>query len=207
MSRPLLFAIASASSRDASEDRAEVLTRGEDLVVILADGAGGLRGGATASDTIMSAMREHIDQGGDPYDVRSLSNVFRTTDAHLAKRMAGETTAIALVVGDHGITGVSSGDSEAWLVSGGRVGILTSGQTRKRLGSGKASPQPFHGANLDGILVIASDGLFKHASADAIARCCGASTVEDVVQELVRLPMLQSGRYPDDIVVVAVAQS
>jgi len=200
MAHRFTYAIGSASNREASEDRAEVIERGEELLIVVADGAGGLRGGATASDAIVTAVRTCGST-----DVRALSEVFRTTDAALATRMAGETTAVALTVTPDGITGVSSGDSEAWLVSAVGYDILTSGQTRRRLGSGKASPQPFHRAFHDGVLLVATDGLFKHADHDAIADCRRSATVDEIVERLVALPKLRSGSHPDDVVVVAVS--
>jgi serine/threonine protein phosphatase PrpC len=42
---PYVHARLLGSSRRNSEDRAEIFQRGDDLVVVVADGAGGIRGG------------------------------------------------------------------------------------------------------------------------------------------------------------------
>ena len=39
------------------EDRAEVFERGDDLVVVVADGAGGVRGGAVASAALVGMVQ------------------------------------------------------------------------------------------------------------------------------------------------------
>ena len=39
--------------RDELEDRAEVIERGSELVIVVADGAGGRAGGARAADTVI----------------------------------------------------------------------------------------------------------------------------------------------------------
>jgi hypothetical protein len=53
---------------------------------------------------------------------------------------------------------VSAGDSEAYVVTTAGVDDLTASQSRKRLGSGKASPVPFLRAALDGALVVGPMG-------------------------------------------------
>jgi serine/threonine protein phosphatase PrpC len=50
----------SASNREQSEDAAEVFERGDALVLALADGADGIRGGVMASRTLMTAVRSAV---------------------------------------------------------------------------------------------------------------------------------------------------
>src|SRR5262249_22122991 len=101
--------------------------------------------------------------------------------------------------------GVSVGDSEAWVV-GRRADRLTEKQDRARVGTGRCRPMTFHRRTLDGVLVVASDGLFKNARVEAITACCAAGDVADIANRLVELPKLRSGTYPDDVAVVVVAK-
>ena len=63
--------IATASSRRHSDDRVVVIERRHALVIAIADGAGGMRGGAAASDTFIRAV-EH-DVNDDAFDVHDSS--------------------------------------------------------------------------------------------------------------------------------------
>lgn len=196
----LVFATAMASNGE-SEDRIAVIEREDVLVVVLADGAGGMQGGATAADTFLTAVRARLAMPIDPYDMRAWSELFAATDASLHDVLGGETTAIIVVVGESGIAGVSVGDSEAWIVSGASIDRLTSTQDRRRIGSGRAKPVVFHRRALEGTLVVGSDGLFKYVKPASIASCCQGS---DVANALVTQPKLASGDYPDDVCVAVV---
>ncbi|HEY2368472.1 MAG TPA: hypothetical protein VGH87_18875, partial [Polyangiaceae bacterium] len=87
------------------------------------------------------------------------------------------------------------GDSEAWVVNEHAIDRLTSKQDRARLGSSRVRPAIFHRPKLAGALVVATDGLFRHADASAIARSCVHA------EDLVLLPRLASGEWPDDVAV------
>ncbi|HVH42671.1 MAG TPA: protein phosphatase 2C domain-containing protein [Labilithrix sp.] len=204
MGTSFVFATSAASSRARSEDRAEVFAYEDSLIVVVADGAGGVAGGAVASDALVDAVRARIgERPFDPYDIRAWSDVLIAADADLARgKNTGETTAIVVVVGFHGVVGVSVGDSEAWVV-GQRHDRLTEKQDRARVGTGRSRPTPFHRRSLEGVLLVATDGLFKNARGDSItARCTG--DVSDIAKKLVELPRLRSGAYPDDVAVVVV---
>jgi serine/threonine protein phosphatase PrpC len=194
------------SSRKRTEDRAEVFEHESSLIVVVADGAGGIPGGAAASDAVVDAVRVTVQaRSFDIHGVRTWCEVLRDTDVALSRSSAGgETTAIIVVIGPHGLLGTSVGDSEAWMV-GRSTSRLTEGQRRTRIGTGRCRPSPFHRGALDGVLVIATDGLFRHAPADAIVRACTTGNVEIIVERLVDLPRLRSGAYPDDLAVVVVA--
>jgi serine/threonine protein phosphatase PrpC len=137
----LAYAKASAANR-ATEDRAEVFERAGALVVVVADGAGGMRGGSTASDAVVEAVRACLASSEiDPTDTRVWSRVLEAADSALAVALSGETTAVVVVLGAHGIVGVSAGDSEAWVVSDGAIDRLTEAQTTKRIGTAAPSWQ------------------------------------------------------------------
>lgn len=199
------FATAAAAAGRRSEDRAEVFAHDGTLIVVVADGAGGVAGGAAASDAIVRAVQaKSAGSPLDSFDVRAWSDVLVTADAELARsRDAGETTAVVIVVGPHGVLGVSAGDSEAWVV-GPRADRLTAQQDRARVGTGRCRPTAFHRPQLGGVLVVATDGLFKYARSDAILAACAAADVSTLAERLVDLPKLRSGAYPDDLAVVVV---
>ena len=196
------FATATVSAGARSEDRAAVFEHDDALVVVVADGAGGVAGGGAASDAVVDAARARVEERPfDPYDIRAWSDLLVTADATLARsKDAGETTAIVVVLGPYGIAGVSAGDSEAWIV-GPRIDRLTESQDRTRLGTGRARPTRFHRRMVDGVLVVATDGLFKNARSGAIRACC-TGEVADIANRLADLPKLRSAAHPDDVAVV-----
>lgn len=200
---PFVFAKTMGSNR-YTEDRTDVTEHGGVLLVVVADGAGGMRGGSTASEALVDAVRSRLAKSIDPYDIRAWSELFNETDAALARVLGGETTAVLVVIGEHGVVGVSAGDSEAWLVSATAIDRLTEGQSRQRIGSGRSSATPFHRRSLEGTLVVGTDGLFKYVDAASISAACGASVI-DAADRLAGLPRLASGAYPDDVAAVLVA--
>lgn len=180
-----------ASSRRHSEDRADVIDRGGELVIVVADGAGGVRGGAVASDAFIEAVTNAAaDPAFDLESVAGWSNVFRRTDAELARKLCGETTGIVVVVTSRGVLGVSAGDSEAYVVTTTDVDDLTASQNRKRLGSGKASPVPFFRAALDGVLVVGTDGLFKYALLEKVVTAVAGRSPAEATERLIALERL-----------------
>lgn len=199
------FAKATRSSRAATEDRAEVFEDGDARVIVVADGAGGMRGGAAASAALIDAVRSRLSEPlFDPTNIGSWSALFEETDVWLARRLIGETTALLVIVGEHGIVGLSAGDSEAWIVSANGIDRLTEAQPRARVGSGRCSFARFQRRDLDGTLVVGTDGLFKHADGASIVAAC-LDRGPEAAEELAMLPRLASGRYPDDVAVVVVA--
>jgi hypothetical protein len=114
---------------------------------------------------------------------------------------AGETTGIAMIVTATAIIGASCGDSEAWLLGASSRDELTGSQVRKpRLGAGRAEPRSFHAA-ARGALLLASDGLFRHARMDDVAR----TVVDDpgrAPTALVRILEVQHRKLPDDVAII-----
>lgn len=198
------YAIAAASARAASDDRVAVIERGAALVVVVADGAGGRPGGADASAAVEKAVRDACVAGGDPFDVRAWSALLREIDGALAKKMVGESTAIVLAVEEGVVAGVSVGDSEAWLVRGDEVERLTAKQGRARIGSGRTAPVPFFARMGERTLVVASDGLFGHASREAIVAAVATRPVAGIAQRLLHVARLASGAYADDTSTVVI---
>lgn len=205
----LTFATRAASSRSDSEDRLAVFEHDGALVIVVADGAGGVGGGAGASEAVIEAVTARVaGTPFDPYDIRAWPVFLSGVDADLVRSgTGGETTATIVVVGPYGLLGVSAGDSEAWVI-GGVIERLTEKQARARIGTGQARPVTFHRRGLDGVLVVASDGLFRHARQSAIiASCAPGKSAEEIAAALVGLPASRSGVYPDDVALVVVARA
>jgi serine/threonine protein phosphatase PrpC len=197
---------AAAASRVRSQDSVGVYERGDALVVVIADGGGGMHRGEAASRSVVAVVEGAV---ADPQfaleDVRSWIDLLLATDASLATNRAGETTGIVVVLGRHGFIGFSIGDSEAWVVATAGVDNLTVGQyTRHRLGSRQATLVLFERPQLDGVLLVATDGLFKYASAPVIAGVVRDGTVAEAAERLLDLVRLRSGKVADDVAVVLV---
>ena len=124
-----------ASSRPNSEDRAKVLECGDDLVAVVADGAGGLRGGCNSQRSprrgpVRAAVH---DASFDVRDPARWAQLLVAVDVKLSTTMTGETTGVVVVLSVDGVVGVSAGDSEAWIVEPTAIDDLTSEQGRVRL--------------------------------------------------------------------------
>ena len=62
----------------------------------------------------------------------------------------------------------------------------------------------FERPQLDGVLLVATDGLFKYASAPVIAGVVRDGTVAEAAERLLDLVRLRSGKVADDVAVVLV---
>jgi serine/threonine protein phosphatase PrpC len=141
-------------------------------------------------------------------DVQYWADLFRITDTALAKNKVGETTGVVIVVGPRRLVGVSTGDSEAWVITATKVDDLTRGQhTKHRLGSGRVTPAIFDRPALSSVLVVATDGLFRYAAMDVIARMVRASAIRMAAEQLIELVRLRSGRLADDVALVLMSGS
>ncbi|MDP9000607.1 MAG: hypothetical protein M3O46_10900 [Myxococcota bacterium] len=189
-----------ASNRPSSVRVAEVFERDDDLIAVLADGAGGIRGGEAASRVLIEAVRSAVaDSAFATDDVRAWADLFQASDLSLTAKHSGETSAVVVALGLRGIVGVSAGDCEAWVVNPALVDDLTSGQhTKSRLGTGRAVPVTFQRAALEGVLLAGTDGLFKYASKGVIAHIVCSNTIALAAEALVELVRLPSGRFADE---------
>ena len=164
---------------------------------MLADGAGGMPGGEGAAQGFVDKV---LASGGGP----DLTTMMRAVDAKLAQNpRAGLTTGIVAVISDEMIWGASVGDSEAWLIQEDGCLDLTSHQSRKPLlGSGSANVAAFGPEPLDGILLLASDGLLNFAPAKAIADTIRALPLRESANALIDLVRLPNGALRDDVSVL-----
>lgn len=206
---PPLFATAHALAfvREPGEDRLDLIHRDDALSLVVADGAGGVSGGARAAELLIEVVRQTIDAPSfDMQRPETCVELLSHADHALeADPHAGKTTGIVLTVGSNGsITGASCGDSGAWVVSGeGTIDDLTAHQHRKlRLGSGRAKPVPFSRPQFMGTLLVATDGLFNYARPERIAHLARQDDLHQAVRGLIRLVRLPNGGLQDDVGVI-----
>jgi serine/threonine protein phosphatase PrpC len=193
-----------ASNLQSPPELAAVFESDDALVVALADGGGGIRGGVAASRVLFERVRSAI--AGTAFatdDARGWADLLQGSDRALAANNVGETSCVVVALGSRGIVGVSAGDSEAWVVMPTRVDDLTAGQhTKSRLGSGRAVPVTFQRNALEGVLLVGNDGLFKYAAKEVIARIVRTHPIGRVAEELTELVRLPSGRFADEAAIV-----
>jgi PPM family protein phosphatase len=172
-----------------THDFVDVIERADATVFVLADAAGS--GGDETAGRILRIGHD-MKNSRDAYGLgRQLTS---------ADMPGGESTAVIISVFPGGLIGASVGDSGAWLLQGERWRYLTSGQNRKPLvGSGEAKPVTFLDPARDGILLIASDGLFKYAPPERIREVAAQPDLDSAATQLVNLVRFQSGRLSDDV--------
>lgn len=190
--------------RGIGQDRAAVIETADGLVIALADGAGGTANGALAAQAVIDAVTAAAH--AQPAWEVLLSQL----DREPARLGQGQTTAVVLSVTRDGIRGASVGDSEAWVLRRGMTVRLTEDQVRKPLvGGGGVRPVAIHAAPLaGGTLVVASDGLFRHARSTQITQVAtGASDLDAAAQSLVASAQRPTGGLQDDIAIVLVRES
>jgi len=198
-SRDLAWIIASPKAADRCDDRAAAARDGQGILLVLADGATGVGFGGQAADAFVETIMSAPGQMGLPDRFALADRVIRDRD------IDGDTTGIAILRTEDGISGCSAGDSEAWAFpDGGAPFELTVEQAKRpRIGNG-ASPTPFALLSPSGgVIVVASDGFWRWADHDSVARLVSRSTVEDLPEALL-LDLVERFGTPDDDVTIAV---
>lgn len=189
------------------QDFAEIFWCGSVLVLIVADGAGGMGGGAEAAQFVVEGIKKGIDSV--VMNPKGLADFLTSLDQEMfAKGAYGETTGVVIALSEDEIIGASVGDSGALIFSKTGTRNLTANQVRKPLlGSGRAFPVGFTCGKLDGTLLVASDGLLKYASQEKIAATIATVDFDDAANKLVDLVRYQSGSLPDDISILLARQA
>ena len=185
------------------EDRLLVDHYGARTLAIVADGAGGMGGGAVAAEMACSLMAQSMRTtiaGTPEFWARCL---FDVDQALVRQGSAGQCTAVVVEISENGVSGASIGDSGAWMITSREILNLTERQRRKPLlGSGEASPVCFGPVEFSGRLLLATDGLFKYAARHNIAQRAMASSVNNAVDRLVTGVRLPSGALQDDVGII-----
>jgi serine/threonine protein phosphatase PrpC len=190
------FFVSRALSASPSQDRADVFARGEAAVLVVADGAGGTGDGGAAAELALDRVREAVlDVDFDLLSPPGWARFLRELGPSVAR--AGETTIVIVVLVPGMLVHASAGDSEAWLVGPGSVTRLT--EMSPRLGTGRESPKVGARGALAERLVVATDGLFRHAPEAGILRVVRSEKFGAVADALVAL----AGNADDVAVLVA----
>jgi serine/threonine protein phosphatase PrpC len=164
-----------------------------------------MAGGAAAAAALVAAVGARVkDPAAEMTNAMAWVRLLTDTDKKLAAIQAGETTAVVVVITATGVLGASSGDSEAWIIHQDDIDELTVGQTKQRIGGGRAGPVAFYRPPFRGVLVVATDGLFKYAPRDKVVVATRRGTAAERAERLRALVQLESGAYPDDVAVVVV---
>lgn len=187
----------------SGQDRMQVFDTGSRVCVALADGAGGMGGGTLAADTAVQVAMDFVCNTPEVLGAPAWMKPFLEFDQQIGRTPhAGETTLLVADMSGRVVSGASVGDSGAWLVRGAEVFDLTQGQHRKPLmGSGDAVPVPFTAELRGGVLLAASDGLFRFTTREKIVEMLKAVSFAELPRALVNLVRLRSGKLQDDVAV------
>jgi PPM family protein phosphatase len=188
-------------SSGEGQDRASVLRLENATVLIVADGSGGMSGGAQAAE---SALREISEAARRRMlsERASWLKMLAEADAALS-RGPGQCAIVGTAIVAGRLIGASVGDCGAWLIAENGIEELTANQVRKPLlGSGEAVPVAFESALGDATLLLATDGLLKYARRDRIAALARHLDLQVAAHGLAELPRLRSGVLPDDVGVI-----
>ena len=191
-------------SSNRGQDCVSIFEVNDRIIIMLADGAGGYKGAKQVSEKYISLMQEKLNSDSISEDPLVLERIMKNIDIELLRHSNGsETTAIIVIVKDSKVWGASVGDSKCWLFNKEFNYELTANQYRKPLlGSGKAIPVGFGIFELNGFIVVGSDGLFNYTSIDRIKNSLNSETIDNVSDSLINLVRLPSGKLHDDCSVV-----
>jgi serine/threonine protein phosphatase PrpC len=114
------------------QDRAALIDVDGGLVVVVADGAGGVAGGSSAAEAMITAVSAAVDaHPRELWTPAFWAEVLHEADASMASKGAGgESTAVVVALGQD-IVGASVGDSAAWILGSSGLVDLTAEQRRK----------------------------------------------------------------------------
>ena len=179
-----------------NEDRARYFSTPERSVFVLADGAGGVGGGAIAAEIVVQEAQSLFQ-----HRHKSAYDALVAAEQKLAL-LGCMSTGVIVELSNGQLNGASCGDSVAWLICQDRVLELSSGQFRKPLLGDGGMPVSFGPILFVGRLMLSSDGLVNYVLSDAIIRAATQYDIADAAKALVELPRLKSGAFPDDVAIL-----
>lgn len=197
--------LATATAHSENQDRAAVIEYPHGIVLIIADGAGGMSGGREAADFVIQSLKEQFVSEDAFSNPLICYNLLREVDHQLyVHPLAGQTTAVVVAINEEFVCGASVGDSSAFLLQDNIDIELTAQQWQKPLlGSGIAEPTAYGPIPLNGILLLATDGLMKYSPLSKIRDIVLNNHLESVANQLIESVRYPSGNLPDDVTVIA----
>lgn len=188
---------ATENYRERCEDRVTVFNDTDRTVIVVADGAGGIGSGDLAAEAVIRAIAE---EHPSVHSADDWAKLLKQIDCQIT---AGESTAVVVDIRPYGIAGASVGDSQAWVISDGKIHDLTAAQNRKPLlGSGLTNAVAFTHPPLNGLMIVATDGFYNYAKRDEIARLASESDYYEICRRCIELVRLPSGELWDDVGIV-----
>ena len=185
------------ASGNKCEDCINIIHQDDRAVIVVADGAGGTGSGDIASQAVVKRVHEEYSS---IHSADQWGKCLESIDLDLA---VGESTAVIVDLRTYGIAGASVGDSLAWILIDDKITNLTKEQNHKPLiGSRSAKPMSFTAPALDGLLIIATDGLFSYVNRENIQAIAAKSEFYEIPRKLVEEVRLPSGDLWDDTSVV-----
>ena len=142
--RNFTVSCALSSPRELGENRVDVFEHDGAVIVVVADGAGGLAGGVRAAEMLVELVREAAASPAfDPLQAEKWAELLARADILLeADRDAGETTSVVLAVAEGLVAGASCGDSGAWVVQAdGRIDVTADRTAARQLRLGPDQPR------------------------------------------------------------------
>ena len=193
------------------QDRVAVFCRGDVVIGVVADGAGGTSGGAAAATFVLEALTRHIDEEEHLLNPMVWMRLLLDIGSRLESGGGGQTTAVIAATDGRIVVGASVGDSEAWVIGDEDWRDLSAGQSRKPLlGGGEVDPRTFIEKLRPGdTLLLATDGVLKYANSERICSTVRTSglPLADCCAALVRLVRLPNGGLHDDAGIVLIRMS
>lgn len=169
--------------------------------IAVADGAGGMSGGAEASHFFIERFKKYLWnlKNQKPEDI--LASFFSEIDQLLWKdSKCGECAGIVILIDKNQIYGASVGDCEAWTVTSSEITKLTQYQIRKPLlGSNQSISTYFKLNKFNGLLIVGTDGLFKYTKPQIIQSIVLNEPIHEATLKLSDSVRLKSGKLQDDI--------
>jgi serine/threonine protein phosphatase PrpC len=201
-----LFRIATINEPSGARSLDRVVARESDdgLMIVLADGAGGMTGGGEAAEAMARACDAWSAKDALASNGAAVATWIEAADRGITvSRQCGQCTAVVVVANASRLVGASVGDSIAWICDT-EVVDLTERQRRKPLvGSGEVVVVSFAREFRNGRLLVASDGLWKYAPRERIRDAALTTDIDVATQRLVDVARLRSGQLQDDIALVA----
>jgi serine/threonine protein phosphatase PrpC len=185
-----------AAYRSRCEDRAAVFHEEGRLVIVVADGAGGIGHGEAAAEAVVRAARDEFPRcRGEQAWVEALGRWDNAVGP-------GESTAVVVDITSDRVCGASVGDSRAWMIAD-EITDLTARQIRKPLvGSGSARPVGFSAGRFAGMLLVTTDGFSNYVKLETARAVIVREDFYALPRKLVELVRLPSGGFADDVAVV-----